>query len=284
MNKSQFHKYTAMGNDMVVIDPRQVGFDLTPYNAKRICDRHFGIGADGICYGPLSDSQPFSMKFFNPDGSPAGKSGNGLRIFSRYLCDTKYVTDKHFQISIDNQISDVIVSEDTLKIFKISMGQATFRSTDISATGNSHDIINEQLDMRGNTYHITCVNVGNPHCVLFTNDLSIDEVKTLGAQLEVHPMFPERSNVQWVQILDEHNIRIEIWERGAGYTLASGTSASATVCASIANNFCISPVTVHMAGGTAYVDVDEKWNLQLTGIVDSIAKGTFSDDFLKTLE
>ncbi len=280
MNKSQFHKYTAMGNDMIVIDPRQIDFELTSNNAKRICDRHFGIGADGICYGPLNDSQPFSMKFFNPDGSQAGKSGNGLRIFARYLCDAQYVTDTNFQISIDGQVSDVQVLEETLTTFKMSMGKATFKSDNIPATGQSRDIINETLNMNGIDYQITCVNVGNPHCVLFTDALSTDIVKDIGAQLEIHPMFPERTNVQWVQTINEGHINIEIWERGAGYTLASGTSACATACASIVNGFCKSPVHVQMSHGIAVVSVDADWNIELIGTVQSIADGTFSDGIL----
>jgi diaminopimelate epimerase len=281
--RSQFHKYTAMGNDMIVIDPQQVEFALTPHNAQRICDRHFGIGADGICYGPLGDTQPFNMEFFNPDGTQAEKSGNGLRIFARYLCDAQVASDTQFQISIQGQTSDVIVLDDTFTTFKMSMGRATFRSDTIPATGTPRDIINETLELDNNSYQITCVNVGNPHCVIFTDNLSLEEVKEIGSKLETHPMFPQRANVQWVHVLDEHHIRIEIWERGAGYTLASGTSSCATVCAAIANGFCKSPVTVQMVGGTAIVDVDTHWNNHLTGTVKAIASGSFSDDFLTTL-
>jgi len=273
-----------MGNDMLVIDPHDIDFELTSHNAQCICDRHFGIGADGICYGPLTESQPFDMQFFNPDGTQSGKSGNGLRIFARYLCDALYVTDKHFQISIEGQMSDVNVLDESYMTFKMSMGQATFQSDHIPSTGISRDMINEKLTIDDNNYQITCVNVGNPHCVLFTDNLSTQQVKALGAQLEVHPMFPERTNVQWVQVIDKHHIRIEIWERGAGYTLASGTSACATASASIANGFCESPVTVEMAGGTAIVDVDIAWNIHLTGTVQSIASGTFSADFLANLD
>lgn len=284
MNRSQLHKYTAMGNDMIIIDPHHVDFEMTSDNVQRICNRHFGIGADGISYGPLNDTQPFDMKFFNPDGTQSGKSGNGLRIFARYLCDAQYVTDRNFQISIQDQISDVAVLDDSYTKFKMGMGQATFQSVNIPATGISREIINESFNLNNTTYHITCVNVGNPHCVLFADTLSTDQAKEHGAQLEIHPMFPERTNVQWVQIIDKHHIRIEIWERGAGYTLASGTSACATACSSIANSFCESPVTVEMVGGTAVVDVDAQWTIQLTGTVHAIASGIFSGDFLASLD
>lgn len=273
-----------MGNDMLVIDPRQIDFQLTPHNAKQICHRHFGIGADGICFGPLNDKQPYEMRFYNPDGSQAEKSGNGLRIFARYLCDAGYVTEKTFQISIRNQISDVDVLSDDFQTIKMSMGQATFQSNNIPATGASRDIINEALQIDHQMLHMTCINVGNPHCVIFTDALDMETVHQLGAILEHHPMFPQRTNVQWVKVIDDHQIQIEIWERGAGYTLASGTSSCATACAAIANRFCSSPITVHMAGGKAIVEVDEGWNIALTGSVQAIATGAYSPDFLATLD
>ena len=268
---------------MVVIDPRHVSFELTPKVAQRICNRHFGIGADGICYGPLNETQPFEISFFNPDGTQAGKSGNGLRIFARYLCDKKYVTGKEFDISINGQISHVTVMNRSFTNLRISMGRASFNSRDIPATGLSRNIINETLDIDDKSYQITCVNVGNPHCVIFQDQVSENLIKELGSKIEVHPMFPQRTNVQCIKVLDEHNIHIEIWERGACYTLASGTSACATACASIVNNFCSSPVTVHMPGGEMLVDVNDNWQLQLTGSVQAIASGTFSDEFIPTL-
>jgi len=269
---------------MLVMDPRHISFELTPNNIRKICHRNFGIGADGICFGPLTDDEPFSMRFYNPDGSEAGKSGNGLRIFARYLCDAEYVTEPSFGISIAGQVSDVTVLDDTYQSFQIGMGQATFASDKIPMTGAQREVINETLIYADVTYHITAINVGNPHCVMFTDELSAEIVKRVGAELEYHPAFPERTNVQWVKIIDQHTIRIEIWERGAGYTLASGTSSCATACASIANGFCESPVTVYMAGGDAVVDIDDDWHISLTGTVQSIANGCFTPDFLATLD
>lgn len=284
VNNLHFYRYTAMGNDMLVIDPRKISFKLTPQNIQHICDRHFGIGADGICYGPLNDMQPFAMEFYNPDGSQAEKSGNGLRIFARYLYDAHYVTRPKSQIAILGQVCDAHVLDETYQAIKMSMGQATFQSGKIPIIGVLRDVIDEDFELNNQSFKITCVNVGNPHCVIFTEALSIDDVKQLGKQIENHPIFPERTNVQWGQVLDEHTIRIEIWERGAGYTLASGTSSCATACAAIANNLCSSPITVHMPGGIATVEVDEQWHIHLTGSVQSIASGYFSDDFLAALE
>jgi len=284
MVRPHFYKYTAMGNDMLVIDPKYITFELTENIIRRICHRNFGIGADGICFGPLTHSQPFTMRFYNPDGSEAGKSGNGLRIFARYLCDAGYTQDSSFQIAISGQTSQVTVLDDTKQSFKIGMGSATFSSKQIPMTGNIRDVVSESFEHNGQTYQITGVNVGNPHCVMFTDTLLTDEVKYIGSQIEVHPAFPERTNVQWVKIIDKNTIQIEIWERGAGYTLASGTSSCATACASIINGHCQSPVTVKMAGGTTVVDVDQNWQLELTGTVQAIAEGYFSHDFIVTLD
>ena len=164
--------------------------------------------------------------------------------------------------------------------FKIEMGQATFASDQIPMVGDVRVVVAEPLTVNGDTVHVTCVNVGNPHCVIFTDALSVTDVKRLGAQLERHAAFPERTNVQWVQVIDKHTIRIEIWERGAGYTLASGTSSCATACASIINGYCESPITVQMAGGLAVVDVQDDWQIELTGTVQSVASGVFSPSFL----
>jgi diaminopimelate epimerase len=284
MMKPHFHKYTAMGNDMLIIDPHDVAFQLTEDTIRKICDRNFGIGSDGICYGPLTDVQPYAMRFYNPDGSEAEKSGNGLRIFARYLCDAGYVEDTTFSIEIMGQVSQVSVLDEQKASFKIEMGQATFASDQIPMVGDVRVVVAEPLTVNGDTVHVTCVNVGNPHCVIFTDALSVTDVKRLGAQLERHAAFPERTNVQWVQVIDKHTICIEIWERGAGYTLASGTSSCATACASIINGYCESPITVQMAGGQAVVDVQDDWQIELTGTVQSVASGVFSPSFLATFD
>jgi len=143
-----------MGNDMLVIDPKLISFELTTDNIRKICHRNFGIGADGICFGPLSDDEPFSMRFYNPDGSEAGKSGNGLRIFARYLCDAGYVTGSSFQIAIMGQVSDVNVLDSGWQSFQIGMGQATFASDEIPMTGLQREVIDEALIYDGETYHI----------------------------------------------------------------------------------------------------------------------------------
>ena len=264
----KFHKYTALGNDMIVIDPARFALALSPEMIRRICDRHFGVGADGICYGPLPDS-PLNvptMRFFNPDGSEAEKSGNGMRIFARYLRDTGYVSEREFRIGINNEVVSVHVLNEEATEMAIRMGQLSFAWID------------EEMVIADQVVWATAVSIGNPHCVIITDDLQ--QVHTLGPIIENAPQFPERTNVQFVKIIDEHTIQIEIWERGAGYTLASGTSTCAAAGTAVKLGHCHSPITVHMPGGTAVVEIDADWSVNLVGNVNKIYEGTFVEEFL----
>lgn len=273
-----------MGNDILVIDPRDVGVNLTASNVRRICDRHFGIGADGICYGPLPSRRPFEMQYYNPDGSQAEKSGNGLRVFARYLRDSGYVDGPEFDVSIGGHVCRAEFIDNQNSRIRIDMGSASFQTRVIPAAYDSAKMIDQPLQVDGSQHQVTCVNIGNPHCVLFIKEIDVNEVIRLGARFECHTVFPKRINVQWVVVKGKHRIGIEIWERGAGYTLSSGSSAAATACAAIVNGFCRSPVEVEMAGGVATVEVDRDWYVRLTGEVQAIASGSFAQEFITRLE
>lgn len=263
MTQQQFHKYQALGNDMIVVDPAFFSLPLSPQQIQWLCDRHFGVGADGVCYGPLS-GPPFRMRFFNPDGSEAEKSGNGLRIFARYLWDAGYVNGRFYTIAIHDTLVQAEVLDDTANTIALEMGQLHFTA------------VNEWIDVQGEQYEITAVSIGNPHCVLFNHPLT--DIHTIGPRLEAAPLFPNRTNVQLVQLLNKHTIQIEIWERGAGYTLASGTSSCAAAGAAIKNGYCQNPVEVRMAGGTALVTVQEDWQVKLTGAVSAVYRGVLTAD------
>ena len=264
----QIFKYQALGNDMLVVDPARFELALTPERVRLLCDRHFGVGADGICYGPLPDEPgPNAMRFFNPDGSEAEKSGNGLRIFARYLWDAGYVDGRaavrhSYPITIQNQPIRAEVLDETAHTIALEMGALTFSR------------IEEEMEVDGERRRITAVSIGNPHCVLF--DDRLDAIHHIGPILENAPAFPNRTNVQIVRIVDEHTIEIAIWERGAGYTLASGTSASAAAGAAVRIGRCHSPVKVRMAGGNAAVAIDENWDVVLTGTVTAVFSGTLA--------
>jgi diaminopimelate epimerase len=277
-----FYKYQALGNDMVVIDPATCAIDLTPTAVRLVCDRHRGVGADGICYGPLPD-QPHrhTMRFFNPDGSEAEKSGNGLRIFARYLWDAGYVNGRTFSVVVNNEHIAVQVVDETAATIVLSMGHLTFDSRTVPVAGPRRDVVAERMVFAGKAYEVTAVSIGNPHCVIFTAEP--DAAHRLGPVIETAPAFPKRTNVQFAQVIDGRTIQIEIWERGAGYTLASGTSACAAAGAAVKTGRCQSPVEVRMAGGVAQVAIDEAWHVTLTGAVTAVYQGAFAADFLEQL-
>ena len=280
--KATFHKYQALGNDMIVIDPAHFTTPLDPSIIQLLCDRHFGIGADGICFGPLQNADlPHEMRFFNPDGTEAQKSGNGMRVFARYLWDAAYVSEHEFPLSIHVEISQAKILEASAAQIATSMGRLSFNSKDIPLVGEAREVVGEKIQIGDQGWHITAVSVGNPHCVIFTEDLA--QIHTAGPHLETAIQFPERTNVQMVHVLDDHNIQISIWERGAGHTLASGTSACATAGAALRHGFCRSPITVFMEGGKATVTIDESWQASLAGEVMPLYRGTLLPDFLNAI-
>lgn len=279
--KTQFYKYQALGNDMIVIDPARFEGPLSPALIRLICDRHLGLGADGLCYGPLPEVERGpAMRFFNPDGSEAEKSGNGLRIFARYLWDYGYVSSRTFEVWIKGEAIKTEIKDETARTIAMRMGRLSFYSEAIPVAGPGREVVEEAMRFGEIDYRATAVTIGNPHCVIFVADLSAASLHEQGPLIEVAPNFPRRTNVQFVRVLDRQTIQIEIWERGAGYTLASGTSACATAGAAIKTGRCHSPVQVQMAGGTATVVVDETWQVTLTGTVEAVYQGSFAGDFV----
>ncbi len=282
MTAVHFHKYSALGNDILVLDPLCMPLVLTSQAVKRVCDRHNGIGADGICYGPLPGRTPLAMRYYNPDGSLAETSGNGLRVFARFLRDQKYAAGDSFTIATGGRTCQVDMLDPLGERVRIDMGRASFHSGQFPApaAGDGMDIA---LRINGEALRATCVSMGNPHCVLVVDKLDRQQVKRLGPAIETHSAFPQRSNVQWLSVLGRQRIAIEIWERGAGYTLSSGSSACAAACVAILKGYCASPVTVEMPGGEAEVEADENWNVWLTGSVEAVFSGSFAPSFLESL-
>ena len=269
----KFYKYHALGNDYIVLDPQDQPLDLTPDRIKIICHRNYGIGSDGILLGPLpSQKAPFSLRIFNPDGSEAEKSGNGLRIFCRYLWDRKLVDKQPFRIETKGGLVQCLVLDEGKQV-QVEMGQVSFWSPDIPIPGKPREVLQEPITINETTFFFNGATIGNPHCVIQVADLTPELAKSFGPLLEVHPLFPNRTNVQFLKVLDRHHIRIEIWERGAGYTLASGSSSSAAAAVARKLGFCDSPITVHMPGGQLHIAIDENFTITMTGPVTRIAEG-----------
>jgi len=271
----RFHKYHALGNDYLVLNPADFPQWTAPSvdQIRVICHRNFGVGSDGILWGPLpSQVSQFGLRIFNPDGSEAEKSGNGLRIFSRFLWDQGLVKSPDFTIETPGgQVRSVIKEQG--RLITVAMGKVSFDSTKIPVTGAPRDVLNESIVIKGRTFRFCAATIGNPHCVLPLTDISEAMAREYGPDLETHPNFPRKTNVQFLKVLDRANIQIEIWERGAGYTLASGSSSSAAAAVAHKLGLVDASVTVHMPGGQIGIEIGPDFSIMMTGTVNKVAEG-----------
>jgi len=276
----KFLKYHALGNDYLVIDPEDWPLPPTPLQIKVICHRNFGVGSDGILLGPVpSDQARFALRIFNPDGSEAEKSGNGLRIFSRYLWDRQKVKTEEFEIQTPGGVVKARVLDDG-KTVRVEMGQVSFLSDRIPVTGPPREVINEKIAAGGRTFTFCAATIGNPHCVIPLPEISAEMARQYGPLLETDAHFPKRTNVQFLKVLDRKNIQIEIWERGAGYTLASGSSSSAAAAVAHKLGFCDRSISVYMPGGKISIEIGDGFSILMTGPVTKVSEGTISEEIL----
>src|SRR5438552_2262851 len=274
----KFFKYHALGNDYLVIDPQDWPSPPTPLQIKVICHRNFGVGSDGILLGPLpSDQAGFALRIFNPDGSEAEKSGNGLRIFSRYLWDRQRVKNEEFNVQTPGGVVKARVL-DNGKTVRVEMGQVSFQSERIPVTGPPREVINEKITAGGRSFTFCAATIGNPHCVIPLPEISAETAKQYGPLLETDSRFPKRTNVQFLKVLDRKNIQIEIWERGAGNTLASGSSSSAAAAVAHKLGLCDASITVHMPGRKICIEIGDGFSISMTGPVTKVAEGLISGE------
>lgn len=272
----EFTKYHALGNDYIVVDPADVSSALTFDQIKVLCDRHYGFGSDGVLFGPLeSDVGDFALQIFNPDGSEAEKSGNGLRIFCRYLWDKKLVGGEEFTVETKGGLVNAVVHADG-KSVSVVMGKVRFT--------HEHDgepeIATKTVVIDQQEFTFYPANVGNPHCVILVNEPTPEMAKKFGPAIERDAQFKNRTNVQFLKVIDRNNIQIEIWERGAGYTFASGSSSTASAAVAYALGFCDSQIAVHMPGGVIDILLDNQFLATMKGSVCKIGEGSLSTEVL----
>ena len=280
----RFHKYHALGNDYIVMDPADFpGWPApTVEQIRLICHRNFGVGSDGILWGPLPSKQAqFGLRIFNPDGSEAEKSGNGLRIFSRYLFDQKLVSDAPFTVEVPGGVVESRVMDRGQRI-TVEMGRVTFQSDKIPVAGPGREVLDETFTIQDREFTYCAAGIGNPHCVIILPEISAALATKYGPDIEVHKNFPNRINVQFLQVLDRQNVQIEIWERGAGYTLASGSSSSASAAVAHKLGLVDAKLTVHMPGGRIGIEIAPDFAIRMTGPTTRVAEGVLHAELFRT--
>jgi diaminopimelate epimerase len=277
---ARFTKGHGLGNDYLVLDERDLDFPLGPDAVRWICHRNWGVGSDGILLRTGSGVADVGLRIFNPDGSEAEKSGNGLRIFAKYLWERGGLRRSPVRIETKGGVVEAVchVSGDRVAEVTVEMGRATFRAPEIPMNGPDRDVVAVPLQVAGRVLTVTCVSVGNPHCVVFTERLDDDEVRQLGPRIETHPAFPNRTNVQFARVAGPDRVEIRIWERGAGWTLASGSSSCAVAAAAVRNGRARGAVAVVSPGGELGVEVRPDWSIRLRGPVAEVCEGALAPD------
>jgi diaminopimelate epimerase len=269
---AHFVKSHGLGNDYLVVDPARVPFLVTPASVRLICDRTRGVGADGILAVTPSATADLGLRIWNPDGSEAEKSGNGVRIFAKFAREHGYVDTDAFVVETPGGLVAVELEWDGGLVANVraAIGRATFDPVD-------------SIVVDGRQLAITSLSVGNPHCVIVVPDLDTIDVRGLGPLIENHPAFPKRTNVQFAQVMSRAEVRAEIWERGTGHTLASGTSSCAVAAACHRLGLVDRDVTITMPGGSLEISIADDGEIRMRGPVEEICSGDLSPDLLRRI-
>ncbi len=287
--KNGFFRGHGLGNDYIVMNPQELSFSLSPSRIKAICDRNWGLGSDGILALVPTKKADFGLRIYNPDGSEAEKSGNGLRIFARYLHAIGKTKKKYFTVETKGGLVTIELHLDRhgdASSVTVEMGRASFQPASLPCSLAVNELITQPIEAAGQPLTFTGVSVGNPHCVVFKSagqSWSREDLLKLGPALENHALFPKRTNVQLAVPTGPKDLFILIWERGAGETQASGSSSCAAASAAVKLGLVTSPVTVKMPGGQLNIQVTEDFNLTMKGPVAEVARGSLSPSFVRGL-
>jgi diaminopimelate epimerase len=286
--RNGFYKGHGLGNDYLVVDPAELEFRLSPAAVRRLCDRHRGVGADGVLEAARPRRADFAVRIHNPDGSRAERSGNGLRIFARWLRDTGRTRRTRLRIETEAGVVAVELRLDArgeARGASVALGRASFAAAELPCR-LAGDLVDRPVSAAGRRLRFTGVSVGNPHCVVFAGSRARwtrADLLALGPALERHPIFPRRANVQLANATGPRELEILIWERGAGETAASGTSACAAAAAAVRRGLVASPVAVRAPGGELRVAVSADFEVVLDGSVAAVARGQLAPELVREL-
>lgn len=271
-----FWKMHGLGNDYIVIDNRSglLKEDVLEHLAKKMCRRRFSIGADGLLLLYNSKIADVKMRIFNADGSEAEMCGNGIRCLAKYCYENKIVSRKHFQIETLAGVKNVWLEENNgkVKAVTVDMGNPVFSREKIPVLGKG-EFIEESLNVDDKVFKATCLSVGNPHCVIFVEDVEKFPVEHFGPKIEKHHLFPKRINVEFVQVIDENLLKVRVWERGVGETFACGTGACASVIAGYMTGRVKTECIVQLLGGELKIKYEEGGKIFMSGSAETVYKG-----------
>lgn len=273
----KFTKMHGTGNDYIYINLFEETVDDPAALSIRLSDRHFGVGGDGIVLIGASDTADFSMRMFNADGSEAGMCGNASRCVGKYLHD-KGLTDKT-DIALETKsgvkhLHLALAPDGTVETVRVNMGKAVLAPHAIPVRSSLPEVVNEPLEIGGREYRITCVSMGNTHAVVFMDDVDALDIEKIGPKFEHHPIFPMRTNTEFIEIIDRRTLKMRVWERGSGETLACGTGACAAVVAGVLNGVCEPRATVKLRGGNLEIEWNRAQNtVYLTGAAEFVFDG-----------
>jgi diaminopimelate epimerase len=277
----EFVKYQGLGNDFILVDNRASSeLIVSPDQAIKLCDRHFGIGADGVIFAlPGLEGTDYTMRIINSDGSEPEMCGNGIRCLAGFIADLEGNRDKEVQYNIHTLagvISPQLLPDGQVKV---DMGLPKLLAKEIPTTLSSPEqkVINEPLEVAGKTWLVTCVSMGNPHCITFVEDIAAIDLAVIGTQFEHHPAFLQKTNTEFIQIVGRDRLKMRVWERGAGITLACGTGACAALVAGVLTGKCDRTATVELPGGDLLIEWSEPdQRLYMTGAQERVFAGTIS--------
>ena len=272
----KFTKMHGLGNDYVYVNCLKETVENPSELARFVSDHHFGIGSDGLILIRPSEKADFQMDMYNADGSQAEMCGNGIRCVGKYVYDYG-LTDKT-EITIDTLAGiknlKLTVENGKVSLIRVNMGSPILSSRQIPVLWEGETAVNIPVEIRGRQYHMTCVSMGNPHAVVFMDNVKELDIERIGPFFEMHPIFPKRTNTEFVEVLDRNTVNMRVWERGSGETLACGTGTCATVVACVLNNKTENDVTVHLLGGDLHIFWDREANqIYMTGPAEVVFDG-----------
>ena len=275
----RFTKWQGCGNDFVLVDCHKESVEDFAELAARICDRHYGIGADGVLAVLPSEKADFRMRIFNTDGSEAEMCGNGIRCFARYLYDYGLTKKQEFTVETGAGIlvPKLNLQDGQVASVTVDMGEPILAGDDIPVLGfGKEQVIAKPIEVDGKTFSMTCVSMGNPHCVVFVDDMKKVDLAQLGPLFESHALFPKKTNTEFVEVRDASHVRMRVWERGAAITLACGTGSCATLVAGVLNGKTERRAEVELDGGKLVIEWSEQDNhIYMTGPAEFVFEGSY---------